>query len=475
MNPRLRSILIVIGLLTVVIVAIILIPRGLSLYYQSRGGQHIEYVLRSVEGIQELVCEELPQSNQATIGEVEHGIADLNRAARFNRNNSQAYYYLGKANCLLGEPNEAKENYLRYTELRPDNPLGHIGLGFAYELLEDAVNSREAWIEAGLMPHEFNAVGDEKYKLEEYEKAIRWYEWAILINPRSVESLLKLGHVLETSMDHESALKINREAWEIDPEMSTSALINGYKRIGETNAFEEILQHMVQNYPDSSERLLWFQELGSSYLSHGEYDKAVELYSQAIHEYPKKPDLHISLGWSYSGRGDGFDAAFNEFEMAISLDEANGNGYYSMGLLLNQVENYNEAEKWLRRATEIEPENIWYALILGNTSRNAGKLGSAIDVYEKIIAHNPNYDRAYLEIALAYYLSNRIEEAVAASEKAIILASSPDQWYYTRAGVILEAAGDLETALRYYYQALAIDPSFPSALEGVSRLEDKNN
>ena len=46
MNPRLRSILIGIGLLTLAIVAIVLIPRGLSLYYQSRGGQHIDYVLR---------------------------------------------------------------------------------------------------------------------------------------------------------------------------------------------------------------------------------------------------------------------------------------------------------------------------------------------------------------------------------------------------------------------------------------------
>ncbi|MGB5844247.1 MAG: tetratricopeptide repeat protein, partial [Anaerolineales bacterium] len=203
MNPRLRSILIVIGLLTVIIVAIILIPRGLSLYYQSRGGQQIEYVLRSVEGIKELVCEELPQSNQAAIGEVEQGIVDLNRAARFNRNNSQAYYYLGKANCLLGQPNEAKENYLQYTELRPDNPLGHIGLGFAYEQLGDSVNSREAWIEAGLMPHEFNAVGDEKYKLEEYEEAIRWYERAILIDPISAESWLNIGKVYDGLQDYE--------------------------------------------------------------------------------------------------------------------------------------------------------------------------------------------------------------------------------------------------------------------------------
>ena len=59
MNPRLRTILWGIGLATLVIIAVFLVPRGLSLYYQSRGGQHIEYVLRSQEGLQELVCEPL--------------------------------------------------------------------------------------------------------------------------------------------------------------------------------------------------------------------------------------------------------------------------------------------------------------------------------------------------------------------------------------------------------------------------------
>ena len=78
MNPRLRSILIGIGLLTLVIIAIVLIPRGLSIYYQSRGGQHIDYVMRSVEGIQELVCEELLSNDTEARDEVKNGIEDLN-------------------------------------------------------------------------------------------------------------------------------------------------------------------------------------------------------------------------------------------------------------------------------------------------------------------------------------------------------------------------------------------------------------
>ena len=118
MNPRLRSILIGIGLLTLVIVAIVLVPRGLSIYYQSRGGQHIEYVMRSVDGIQELVCEPLPGLNQAAIEEVERGVEDLHLAVRFNKRNSHSYYQLGKAYCLRGEPDDAMKSYQQYLTRR---------------------------------------------------------------------------------------------------------------------------------------------------------------------------------------------------------------------------------------------------------------------------------------------------------------------------------------------------------------------
>ena len=131
-----------------------------------------------------------------------------------------------------------------------------------------------------------------------------------------------------------------------------------------------------------------------------------------------------------------------------------------------------EAEKWLRQAVAYDPGNNWFAILLGNASRSAGNLTSAIEVYQQIISKHPNYDRAYLEIASAYHLLNQSEEAKTAIEKAISLAPLPDQWYYARAGVIFETAGEFDKALRYYYQALAIDPSNSSSVEGVDRLED---
>ncbi len=93
-------------------------------------------------------------------------------------------------------------------------------MGFAYEKLDDPSNSRDAWISASLTPYEFNSAGNEDLKLERYEEAISWFERALLIEPQSAETLLRLGKGYEQLQVLETALKVYRQAWNSDPEIA---------------------------------------------------------------------------------------------------------------------------------------------------------------------------------------------------------------------------------------------------------------
>jgi len=472
MNPNLRKILIAIGLVTLLLIGIFVVPRGLSLYFQTRGGQQIEYVLRFEEGINELLCEQVSPSNETTREEVNSAIEDLNRAILLNKNNSQAHFYLGKANCLLGNPAEAVENFEQYTQIRPNNLLGYIGLGFAYEQLGDISAAGDAWKSAELTVDDFNQAGDEEFRADNYNDAIIWYERALLTDSNSADTWLNIGKVYDAMQDYETALEAYIQAWENEPEISIAALVESYKRNGDINSVKDILEIMLEKYPDSNDRLLWFQELGSLYLSQGDYDQAIELYTQAINEFVVNPDLHVSLGWALYERGDGVESTKLEFEKAIDLDRDNVVGYYAIGLLMNREENFIEAQKWFGQASELEPDNRWYQLIFGNAVRNAGRLEKSIEIYNNIIEKHPSYDRAHLELAQVLFNLNQIEEAKISIEKAIQFASSPTEWYFIRAGRIFENAGDIEIALKYYYQALGINPTNSTALQAVELLEE---
>ena len=368
MNPRLRSILIGIGLLTLAIMAIVLIPRGLSVYYQSRGGQHIDYVMRSVEGIQELVCKPLPESNQAAIEEVESGIEDLNRAARFNRRNSHTYYQLGKAYCLLGEPEEALKSYQQYTELRPDNPLGHIGLGFVYDLLDKPAFAKEAWIAAGLEPDDFIRRSKEEYEFQNYSDALFW-----------MNKLSNYGEDIKSS-----------EAF-LNSQIST--------KYGEEDSAQDFLELAVgtnEGWVDQEIQFLAWYTWGKLLFDQGFFDDAESALTYSlslspdseIHNHPLS-EVYRLLGLIYWSE-DNPKLASTAFQTALDINPQNAWAHIHYGKFIWDI-NQNpigEVEEEFNVALSIAPNNpiVWESMVRFWVDNN--EVERALNICERAMNEN---------------------------------------------------------------------------------------
>jgi tetratricopeptide (TPR) repeat protein len=67
---------------------------------------------------------------------LETATTHLETALRWNKSNAQAYRLLSRAYLAQEDPVAAAEALTHYTELRPDNPLGHIELAEVYEVME---------------------------------------------------------------------------------------------------------------------------------------------------------------------------------------------------------------------------------------------------------------------------------------------------------------------------------------------------
>ena len=175
MNPRLRLILFVIGLSTILVVGIFLTPRALGLYYQIKGGQLLQSTLRTTEDVRDLglTCLAIPKEKKAAISKVEDAAGKLLKALQFDPGNDQAQLYLGQAYCLLGDPEKAKGYYLTYSQSRPNNPLGHIVLGFAYDALENQALAAESWKAAGLTSQDFIEAGKRRLSGDTLREANR--------------------------------------------------------------------------------------------------------------------------------------------------------------------------------------------------------------------------------------------------------------------------------------------------------------
>lgn len=469
-NPKFSKILLIIGGLSLILIAIIAGPRAVSLYYQTSGGQQVEYVLSSMEVIPDLglTCDPLPSGRPDLIKELESSKTKLSRAARINAGNSQSFYYLGIASCLLGDPVEAKKYYEQYTELRSNNPLGYIGLGFASEKLEDSTGTKNAWEAAGLDVQDFDQVGKEAFEDMRYEDAILWYERALLMDPESANPWLGLGETYDALERPKNELDAYLEAWRIDPELSTKHLVNVYQERGNFIAVEEILEKMLEEYPDSSERVYWYRELGDSYRGHGEYDQAIEVYTKAINEFPNTPNLHLTLGWIYFDQGEDINLAVREFEKVIALDNTIAESYYGLARVRSIENRYEEADKYYKEAIARSPDNRWYHLARGNDARSAGDLELAIEIYQDVLDLYPRFAHGYYQLARAYQLNGMLDEAIDSIELAINYKDPPVDQFYARAGNIYQAAGLSEDANNAYRLALALNPDNKTALKGLN-------
>lgn len=306
MKPKLRTALIIIGVVTIVIIVVVLVPRLSSVYFQIRGSQRVEYVQRFELGLQELVCEPLSPINEEARNEVERGIGDLDRSITLNNKNSQAYYYLGKANCLLGDVDNAIGYYSRYTEIRPQNPMGYIGLGFAYEKLGERSLAKDSWLKAGLTPHDFVRSGMENYKQGKITEALSWLLRAAVMGEEVDSSVNYFRYLLalQTDAQKESQAILEKAIYEnngwINNEVEFFAWYSMGKLLFELNQMENAEDALIysiniepKNGVPSYDLSEAYRYLGLSQWSQQKYDLAKKNLEISIKTNNNNPWAHI--------------------------------------------------------------------------------------------------------------------------------------------------------------------------------------
>ena len=80
---------------------------------------------------------------------------------------------------------------------------------------------------------------------------------------------------------------------------------------------------------------------------------------------------------------------------------------------------------------------------------DAGQYAAAIQRYERVIAKDPSFVRAYDNLGLSYEALNQTDQAVTQYRKAVELnrrAKAPDSWPALNLGKLLRTRGDVDEA-----------------------------
>ncbi len=262
-------------------------------------------------------------------------------------------------------------------------------------------------------------------------------------------------------------------------------------------ALETAEQSASLNADDPESKIL----LGNIYFETGKYDEAIAAYREALDRTPDNARVLYNLGSALMQKGDEF-AAMEYFKKAGAADrigEVAHKAYSRLGVIYMERKDFAEAEKYLKEAASIRPndaldrynlgiaylrqkktaeamEELSRAESLGENDavmlENIGEAyfsmknyDKSLEVYNKVRKTNERNVKILSRIAEIYYEKGELDSAYELYRKITVLEPTTEnaRVAYLNMGNILDDAQRFEEAIEAYQKALSISPKDDSA------------
>lgn len=358
-----------------------LFSRALALFYQSRATRYIQQAIDQEKKSHEIMglCIKLNPNAEETQDLLLRAADAINMSLRINPKLNQSWLMRGRAYCLLGDLDEAIYSYNIYTQNKPKNPLGHLELGLAYGALNYWDDAFKQWISAGISTTDLLDVGRQAEELGDINRAQLWYELAAQYDPFDQivwDAWLDLGLKLEREQRWAEALDLYQSAVDLQ----------SLKRVQHYSAKFFLHMGIIQQW----------------YLTPTDREQALKSFQAAIadggiNNLKDEVDLHLYLGFLYWWKRPAInpDLYIQEFKRVLSLDPK----HYWAHLMLGQVhmEDFHDLEKaksYIDEAINLQINNPWGYLFLGDIYLKKNQPEIAAQYYEKAISLDSDFQQA---------------------------------------------------------------------------------
>jgi tetratricopeptide (TPR) repeat protein len=197
-------------------------------------------------------------------------------------------------------------------------------------------------------------------------------------------------------------------------------------------------------------------------------DAAIAKLQEALTISDGAYDLHVILGdaWRQKGR---MDRALGEYDAAALLNPGTAAPHLLAADLYIAERQLDRAMARVDRAAAIEPHSSEVARTRGRVLEYSGKAEQALAQYEQALATDASDVSArarFVSVAMGLRRFDAAEPHLRYLEQ---IQYQPARTYHGL-GVVAESKGDLARAAAEFRRALAIDPSFQPAREGLGRV-----
>jgi tetratricopeptide (TPR) repeat protein len=236
--------------------------------------------------------------------------------------------------------------------------------------------------------------------------------------------------------------------------------------------------------------------LGNIYFETGKYDDAISAYRSVLDKNPHDPRVLYNMGSALMQKGDEFAAVeyFKKAGAADRIGEVAHRAFSRLGVIFTERKDFAEAEKYLKEAVAIRPNdalnryNLGVAYLrqkktaeameefskaeemgegnaalmqgIGDAYYSVKNYDKSLEIYNRIRKVNERNITILSRIAEIYYEKGELDNAYEAYRKITVIepATENARVAYLNMGNILDDAHRFEEAIEAYQKALTISP-----------------
>jgi tetratricopeptide (TPR) repeat protein len=347
------------GLLALAVALCLLVwffPFGASAYHLERGSQALT---QATSG-----------GDHPDLDLLANAVVQLEKALSWQGDNAYAYRLLSRAYLLQETPAEAEQALIRYSALRPGDPLGWRELAQIYETMDMPEQAMVAWRSGGFIAQDFIDAGDEARQANRYEDALEWYERALSMEAEDGDPWYHIGLLYE-----------DQQQW--------SQALNAYRNALASKRLRRVSRSSL--YYRSGVIYLWHMAPRQSENALASYQAAIK--ADDFHFATQAADCHYQLGEILRWRGEDPDKYIAEYQLAIKLDPDHASAHIYLGTAYyNQSRDVARAKAEIDQGLELDPRNKWGYYQLGEIYRQEGDTAEAIIMYQRALEIDPDFE-----------------------------------------------------------------------------------
>jgi tetratricopeptide (TPR) repeat protein len=209
------------------------------------------------------------------------------------------------------------------------------------------------------------AQGLAQLSLDDYAKALPYFEHATEIDPNYAEAWYQAGYCYGILGRHNEALKASRQAAKLRPDWAET-----------------------------------YVNIGASSYALGQYKDAADAYKQAVKLDDSNAEIQYALGLTY-GKLNRTDEEILAYKRALALKPDHANSIEKLGAAYFKQKRFGDAAAEYDQLKTYKPDDKTYNN-LGESLFEDGKVQESLEAFNNAVSMNPDSDKARYNLGRAY-------------------------------------------------------------------------